>query len=127
MTPTTELARAKDLPVYLVLEGDLLVATDISDALSARGPCRVVHVTTPEEVAAAIATEPVLAAAFVEMRLAALREAGLAEALAARGAQMILTTGEADLEAVLALGWFMLLRPFSDEMIRAVLPAQPAL
>ena len=122
MTYSPDRAGAADLPVYLVLEGDLLIATDIADALNAHGPCRVLHVTSPEEIAATIEAEPALAAAFLEMRLAQLQDIGLAETLHARGARMILTAGEADMDAVLDLGWFMLLRPFSDEMIRAVLP-----
>lgn len=122
MTYSPDRAGAADLPVYLVLEGDLLIATDIADALNAHGPCRVLHVTSAEEIAAAIEAEPALAAAFLEMRLAQLQDIGLAETLHARGARMILTAGEADMDAVLDLGWFMLLRPFSDEMIRAVLP-----
>lgn len=111
-----------DLPVYLVLEGDLLIATDITDALTAHGPCRVIHVTKAPEIAAAIASEPRLAAAILELRLPEMQDSDLAESLAARGARLILTAGEAEQEAVLDLGWFMLVRPFSDEMLRAVLP-----
>lgn len=110
-------AMTPDAPVYLVLEANRLIAGDIAGSLRAAGPCEVRHLSCPGVLRGALRREPV-AAVFLEMPYAQLVAAGLDRALADHGARIVLTVGEADEDAVRARGWGMLVRPFTDSMIR---------
>lgn len=108
-------------PVFLVLERDALIAEDIAGSLHAIGPCRTIRVATPAEISPHLGAGERISAAFLEMRLAEMEASGLHRRLAARGARIILTIGEDDAAQVRARGWGMLVRPFTDAMIREVL------
>lgn len=110
--------RDEGLPVFLVLEREALIADDIIGSLRDIGPCRIIHVDQPEDIEPGLQGEDQLAAAFLELRHDAVRAHGLDERLSALGAWIILTVGEDDQPIVQALGWGMLVRPFSDQMIR---------
>ncbi|OAO00064.1 hypothetical protein A8B76_14950 [Roseovarius indicus] len=113
-------------PVYLVLERNSLIAEDIAGSLRAAGPCDVVHVQSSVEIANSLANHPRIEAAFLEMTYAQVVEAGLDKPLLSNGAQIVLTVGEDDEANVRSLGWNMLIRPFTDDMIRhAIRPAKP--
>ena len=52
-------------------------------------------------------------------------ESGLPELLGSLGARIILTAGEVDREKIAERGWFLLVRPFTDTMLRRTLAAKP--
>lgn len=112
-------------PVFLVLERDALIATDIAGALAMQGPCEVVQVTHPAEIPARLNGIAHVSAALVEMRYAEFLESGLPELLGSLGARIILTAGEVDREKIAERGWFLLVRPFTDTMLRRTLAAKP--
>ncbi|MCA0920449.1 hypothetical protein [Pseudooceanicola nanhaiensis] len=109
-------------PVFLVLETDALIATDIADALSAQGPCRVVMVKKPAEIPVVLDGIAHVTAALLEMRYGEFLDSGLPELLGERGARIVLTAGELDRDKIADKGWFLLIRPFTDIMIRRMLP-----
>lgn len=110
------------LPLYLVLEHNPIIADDLIGALESAGPCKIVHVARPDDLAPALdGVEGLWAAAFLEMRLADLSALGLDRRLGALGARIVLTIGEDDEEAVKARGYSLVVRPFSDEMIMGTL------
>ncbi|MHA7828142.1 MAG: hypothetical protein ACX93P_11355 [Roseovarius sp.] len=109
------------LPVYIVLESNALIAEDIIGSLRATGPCRVIRVERPEMLAPSLHTEPAVTAAFLEMPYRELMQSDLHQSLADSGARIILTIGEDDESVVLQQGWGMLVRPFTEQMIREAL------
>ncbi len=119
ITPDQNMPKAQ--PVFLVLERDTLIAEDIVASLKDMGPCKTVHVSDPQALAEHLDDHIPIAAAFLEMRLEQIVELGLDRRLADTGARVILTIGEDDESVALARGWSMLIRPFTDEMIRAAL------
>lgn len=108
-------------PVFLVLEKDALIAEDIAGSLKSFEECRVILVKAPDEILAHLSAEPRLDAAFLEMRLAQVMETGLGRHLSDRGAHIILTVGEDDQDITREKGWGMLVRPFTDQMVRETL------
>ena len=104
-------------PVYLVLEQNPTIAEDIADALRVSGPCLVLHARRPEHVLKIVADTPELTAAFLEIKVASLAASPLANELAARGAHIVLTTGEDARAEALAMGFRFLGRPFNETMI----------
>jgi len=109
------------IPVFLVLERDALIAEDIMGSLADMGPCRTIHVSDASEITPHLSAEPSVSAVFLEMRLTQVLELGLDRRLAEHGAHVILTVGEDDAAHAHALGWGMLVRPFTDEMLRETL------
>lgn len=109
---------APDTPVFLVLERDPLIAEDIVGSLKDIGPCETIRVSEVGELAQRLNTDRRISAAFLEMRYAQVVESGLDRHLADHGSRIILTIGEDDQQEALARGWGMLLRPFTDQMIR---------
>lgn len=107
----------QDSPIYIIMESSPLIAEDVSGALHAGGPCKVVMVSSVEEFAAAIAPGDPVAAVFLEMRFNDVLAAPFYPALMLTGAKIVLTIGEDDENAVLGQGWAMLVRPFTEEMI----------
>ncbi|KZY32177.1 hypothetical protein A3731_22600 [Roseovarius sp. HI0049] len=113
-------------PVYLVLERNSLIAEDIAGSLRAAGPCDIIRVKSADEMTSRLATHDRIEAAFLEMNYAQVVATGLAETLRTCGTQIILTVGEDDEDRVRSLGWNMLVRPFTDDMIRhAIRPHKP--
>lgn len=108
-------------PVYIVMDSNMLIAEDICGSLQAAGPCRVINVPHSDELIRALEGEARVAAAFLEMRYDQVMEVGLDSALSLRGACIVLTMGEEDEIKVAKQGWAMLLRPFTEEMVRSVL------
>jgi len=108
-------------PVYIVMDSNILIAEDLCGSLQAAGPCRVLNVPHPDELIRALDGEARISAAFLEMRYDQVLEAELDRALALRGARIVLTMGEDDEIKVVKQGWAMLVRPFTDDMVRGVL------
>lgn len=108
-------------PVYLVMERDMLIAEDIMGSLAEMGSCRTIHVSDSSEIDPSLSAEPSVSAVFLEMRLSQVLEMGLDRRLAEHGVRIILTVGEDDADDAKALGWGMLVRPFTDEMVREAL------
>jgi hypothetical protein len=113
-------------PVYIVLDSNILIAEDLCGSLQASGVCRVIRVLHPSDLRPVLDQEAHVSAAFLEMRYDQVLEAGVDQALLARGAKIILTTDEDDESKVLKHGWALLVRPFTEDMIRTVLPGQNA-
>lgn len=105
-------------PVFLVLEQDNLIADDIAGSLKSLCDCRVIHVRRPADILSSLIHEARVFAAILEMRVAQVFESGLDRSLTERGAGIILTVGEEDEDQARAQGWGMLVRPFSEQMIR---------
>lgn len=112
-------------PVFLVLERDSLIAEDIAGSLKVLGPCETIHVNDAKDLARHLNTDIRVSAAFLEMRYAEVVETGLDHRLAEHGARIVLTIGEDDAQNAIARGWSMLVRPFTDEMIRDALLGPP--
>lgn len=112
-------------PVFLVLEGDPLIADDIMGSLKDIGPCRVLRASDSSNIAAMLNEEDRIAAAFLDLPFSKVLEDGLDQRLTAYGARIVLTVGENDQHRALARGWGMLIRPFTDEMIRDVVMPKP--
>jgi hypothetical protein len=62
-----------------------------------------------------------VSAAFLEMRYDQVIASELDGALGQRGARIVLTMGEEDEIRVAKQGWAMLIRPFTEDMVRGVL------
>ncbi|RFP91055.1 hypothetical protein DZK27_01950 [Rhodobacteraceae bacterium 63075] len=108
-------------PIFLVFERDALIAEDIIGSLRDLGPCETIHVNDPVEVPRHLDLDKRISAAFLEMRYDQVIELGLDRHLADHGARIILTIGEDDEKDAQARGWGMLVRPFTDQMIRDAL------
>jgi len=108
-------------PVFLVFERDALIAEDIIGSLRDLGPCETIHVSDAEEVPRHLDIDRRISAAFLEMRYEQVIDLGLDRRLADHGARIILTIGEDDQKDATARGWGMLVRPFTDQMIRDAL------
>ncbi len=111
-------AETPQTPVFLVLERDLLIAADIVGSLQMMGPCRAIEVRDAAEARETLAIEPRITAAFLALHFEQVLEAGLDEQLRRRGAHVVLTVGDIAEPAPLARGWSVLLRPFTDQMVR---------
>nr|WP_125408559.1 hypothetical protein [Rhodovulum robiginosum] len=107
-------------PTYLVLERDALISADLIQAIESRGPCRVVHYASVDEIGPELHKIRPVDAAFLEMRYDEAINSTLSTQLARDGARMVLTMGE-DVERIAGTGWRLLLRPFTDEMVHQAL------
>jgi hypothetical protein len=112
-------------PVFLVLERDSLIAEDIAGSLKDLGPCETIHIRDAEDLMRHLNTDIRVSAVFLELRAAQVVEMGLDRRLADHGARIILTVGEDDAPTAMARGWSMLVRPFTDQMIRESLIGPP--
>lgn len=108
-------------PVYIVMDSNLLIAEDLCGSLQATGPCRVISVSHPDELIRVLGDELRVSAAFLEMRYDQVIASELDGALGQRGARIVLTMGEEDEIRVAKQGWAMLIRPFTEDMVRGVL------
>ncbi|MEZ5714827.1 MAG: hypothetical protein R3D85_06425 [Paracoccaceae bacterium] len=108
-------------PVFLVLESDILVAEDIIATLKEMGPCRATHLVQPDEIMEILLDGQPVTAAFLQMRLGDVAQSAFLQPLLERGARIILTMGEEDEDSATAQGYRMLVRPFTDLMIRDIL------
>lgn len=113
-------------PVYLVLESDPFVAEDIVASLHAIGPCRVIRASEEGIVREMLRAESGIEVAFLDVTFARVLQEKLDVLLSAHGARIVLTVGEADRDRAIAQGWGILIRPFSERMIRRALTAAPA-
>ena len=118
-------SRHSGAPVFLVVERDPLIADDIKGSLMALGPCRVIHASEPGSLSKVLQDEGSISAAFLDICLKRVLDDALDERLNAHGARIILTVGEDDQALALARGWGMLVRPFTDEMVRDVVSPRP--
>lgn len=121
-TPNSETRRGIVCPVFLVLEKNPLVAADMIGTLTAEGPCHIIHETSPKDVRGALRDVTRLDVAFLELDVDGLRQSTLAAEINRRGAHIVLTRGEDGYQAAQAAGWGMLIRPFTDQMLRSCLP-----
>lgn len=113
-------------PVFLVLEHHTLIADDIMETLKAIGPCRVIHARDPSSISKLLCGEGRISAAFLNMDYANVLEEGIDRELLAHGARIILTVGDEDRAQALARGWGILIRPFTDEMVRDMVVPRPS-
>ena len=119
--PLDSVTKMNGHPVFLLLEKNPIIAADMMGTLKACCDCHVVHVVTSDEMAEALSWIPALTAAFPEMSFPKLDGSELHVALNQSGARIVLTQGEMHEDEVRQRGWHMLVRPFSDEMVRDIL------
>ncbi|WP_239495858.1 hypothetical protein [Yoonia maritima] len=110
-------------PIFLLQESDFLIAEDIEGALQSLGPCRVIRVRHISEVVSNLASEKNVSAAFLECGYDDVIEMNLHKILNELGAHIILTAGAADEHKVRSMGWGMLIRPFTEQLIHKELKA----
>jgi len=103
--------------VVLILERDMIIAADLTEALKSRRNLHVIHVATPEDCAKALHGIKQLHAAIVELRPSEYDSYQDQLDLALRTANVIFTNGEDERQLATARGWAMLPRPFNDEML----------
>lgn len=108
-------------PVFLLLESNPIIASDIVNILELSCECHVIHVSDPSDVLDALLNTPKLTAAFLEMSAADLEGSKISELLRRQKAQIVLTHGEEHRAAAQKQGWHMLIRPFTEQMVRDVL------
>ncbi len=112
---------AQGVPVFLVQDTDAFIAEDILGSLKATGPCRVIDVRHPQDIATALAREPRLTAAFLEMDFGNVMLLDGAQTLLKHGAHIVLTKDQQDDDPVHSAGWSLLKRPFTEQMIHRIL------
>lgn len=110
-----------DRPIYLLLEENLIIASDIVAVLEAAEACHVIHLTTSDQIIDALAHTPRLTAAILEMNPSDLVGSDIETALKHHGARVVLTRGDSTDPEVEERGWMMLLRPFTDNMLLELL------
>ena len=88
-------------------------------------PCRVIHVNEAGKIDAVLRGEDRISAAFLDICFDKVVEKGLDRTLCDHGARIISTVGEYEQAQALARGWGMLIRPFTDDMIRNVVQPTP--
>lgn len=114
-----------DVPAYLVALRHAVVAQDIAQTVAEVHPAaRVVVAASPDEAVRAIAGLERIAMAFVGDGPRGFEGSPLAEALARRGAAVVLMGGEAEAEGE-AAGFAVLARPFGMGAVTALLAAPP--
>ncbi len=120
-SPSKPVTKMNGHPVFLLLEKNPIIAADMIGTLEACCECHVIHVVAAGEIADALSRTPTLAAAFLEMSFPELDGSDLHVSLNHSGARIVLTQGEVHEAEVQQRGWHMLVRPFSDEMVRDIL------
>ena len=108
-------------PIYLVLEKDLLVSSDLAGALMACPGAQVICAKHPGDIEQALRDVERLEAAFLELPVSQFLKMSLDKLMKRLGAHVIFTVGEDDEAMARQRGWGMLVRPFSDEMVYAAL------
>lgn len=108
--------------IYLVLEPDVVVAADLSEAIAAGDPHAEVHVAADVEAAgAALDGLPPVEAAIVNASIADLRASGLAERVEAAGGTIVVLCGPETEADRAATGWQFVRRPFRADSVAAAL------
>lgn len=120
-SPSRMTADPTGRPVFLLLESNPIIATDMMGILELSCDCSVVHVSDAQELPKAVSNVPRLTAAFLEIGVAELSGSEIEDALRHHRANIVLTQGESlQLEAQ-ERGWYMLIRPFTEQMVKDVL------
>jgi len=107
--------------VVLILERDMIIAADLTEALKSRRNLHVIHVATPEDCAKALHGIKQLHAAIVELRPSEYESHQNQLGQALRTTNVIFTKGEDERQLAAARGWAMLPRPFNDAMLEEAL------
>lgn len=110
-------------PVYLVVEKDFLIASDLAATLESSVGARVIHTSHLDDVEQILNNLERLDAAFLDVSIACFMRRGLDSIMRKNGASVIFTVGEDEQERAAQNGWNMLVRPFSEDMIIAALLA----
>ena len=108
-------------PVFLLLESNPIIATDMVGILELSCDCRVVHVPNTDALLEALLDIPKLTAAFLEIGVAELSGSEIESALKHHRAAIVLTQGESLLSEAQERGWYMLVRPFTEQMVKDIL------
>ena len=107
--------------VFLLLESNPIIATDMKGILELSCNCRVVHVSDVDTLMETMPHIPKLTAAFLEIGVAELSGSSIEDALKLHQACIVLTQGESLQQEAQERGWFMLVRPFTEQMVKEVL------
>lgn len=121
MTPPADMLEESAPPTILLLESNPIIATDMIGALEAAGPCHIIHLIHSDAIIETLARVSQVDVAFLEMIAPDLAGSEYEAALSKSGAQIVLTQGEAYRDDATARGWHMVVRPFTDEMLRDLL------
>lgn len=114
----------QDLPTYVVMDSNVLIAEDICGALQVFEPCHVIRITNLTELAKVVASDTVVSAAFLEMHFEEAINTAFADTFVRRGGKIVLTVGDTE-KLTGQHGWSVLVRPFTEDMIHAVLKTAP--
>ncbi|MFD3190411.1 hypothetical protein ACFMPD_09075 [Sedimentitalea sp. HM32M-2] len=104
----------------------MIIASDMVAVLEAAEACHIIHLTAPDQVIDALARTPRLTAAILELNPSDLVGSDIETALNHHGARVVLTKGDSTDPEVEERGWMMLLRPFTDHMLRELLTTMAA-
>ena len=108
--------------IYLVLEPDMVVAADLSDAIAAGDPRAEVHVAPDIDAAGdALDDLPPVEAAILNASIADLRASGLAERVEGAGGMVVVLSGRETEEDKACSGWQFVRRPFQADSVTAAL------
>ncbi|QYX57793.1 hypothetical protein K1T73_05235 [Roseovarius sp. SCSIO 43702] len=107
--------------VFLVLESDPLIATDLAEALTSRFDARVLHASTSAQCSELLVGVDHIDTAFLELRPSDYEAHPIRAALDRLVGRTVFTVGEGELQRARSNGWHMLTRPFTDAMIFDVL------
>lgn len=108
-------------PVFVVLESNPIIAADIVSILELSCECRVVHVSDVDSLLEAMLSIPRLTAAFLEIGVTELSGSAIEDALLHHRASVVLTRGESLRSEAQERGWYMLVRPFTEQMVKDIL------
>ena len=120
-TPSNGAMESTGCPVFVLLESNPIIATDMVGILKLSCDCRVVHVPNTDALLEAMPHIPNVTAAFLEIGVAELSGSELESALKRHRAAIVLTQGESLLSEAQERGWFMLVRPFTEQMVKDIL------
>lgn len=117
-------------PVFIVVERNPVVSSDLVEILSDYDADAVIHVaSTPQEAIACLAGLGELCLVLVSMKTEKVAATGLQEAAIAHGGRIVVLDGDetrAEREAGTARGWFFVSKPFSTQAIHGVIDAARA-
>ncbi|MEP2472618.1 MAG: hypothetical protein ABJH45_13775 [Paracoccaceae bacterium] len=114
-------AAQTERPVFVLVESNPIIAKDMVGILELSCECRVVHVSDADALLDAAPQMPKITAAFLEIGVTEFLGSEVENLLNHHGAEIILTKGESLQSEAQERGWHMLIRPFTEQMLRDLL------
>ncbi len=108
--------------VYLVVERDVVVATDLAEAILMSDPAAEVHLALGvAEAEALLDVLPPVGAAVVNASIAELRKTAFAARVERGGGRVVVLSGTETEDDKARSGWRFVRRPFSTDVVLAAL------